>query len=205
MIEVEVGVDQLVEDGERLAVDHRAALLQHHVPLRRHLGVHQLEVAHAVGFHAHRRLQVLLGKALEIVGRVVRGHRVVAPAQARHRGASSPDLSFFVDLNIRCSRKCATPDWPGDVVGAADAIPHHVRDDRRAAVGDDNDLHAVGERELAGAALRRGIERGSEATAKAVASSAVKPVRQSPANVLMPAFANPGIARILCARLPPHR
>jgi hypothetical protein len=50
MVEVELRRHQLVEDGERLVVDHRAALLDHHLPLRRHLRVDQLQVAHAVGF-----------------------------------------------------------------------------------------------------------------------------------------------------------
>ena len=48
------------------------------------------------------------------------------------------------------------------LVGGADAIPDHVRDDRRAMVGNDHDLHAVGERELTcprfGARGERGLE-----------------------------------------------
>ena len=35
------------------------------------------------------------------------------------------------------------------LVGGADPVPDHVGDDRRAAVGDDHDLQAVGEREMA--------------------------------------------------------
>jgi hypothetical protein len=56
------------------------------------------------------------------------------------------------------------PRLAGNVVGAADAIPHHVRDDRCAAIGDDDDLHAVGQRELAGAALRRCLRRSGLAS-----------------------------------------
>ncbi len=39
----------------------------------------------------------------------------------------------------------------GRLVGGADLVPDHVRDHRRPAVGDDDDLHAVGEREARGA------------------------------------------------------
>ena len=35
------------------------------------------------------------------------------------------------------------------LVGGADLVPDHVGDDRRAAVRDDHDLEAVGEREVA--------------------------------------------------------
>ena len=34
---------------------------------------------------------------------------------------------------------------------AAPTVPDHVRDDRRAMIGDDHDVHAVGELELGGA------------------------------------------------------
>jgi hypothetical protein len=84
MIEIKRRRYQLIEDRQRLAVDYGAALLDHHLPLGRHLLIDQLEVAHAVGFHGHRRLQMLLGQPLEIVGRIVGGDGVVAPAQAGH-------------------------------------------------------------------------------------------------------------------------
>ena len=37
---------------------------------------------------------------------------------------------------------------PGRIVHRADLEPQHLRDDRRAVIGDDHDLHAVGQREL---------------------------------------------------------
>ena len=43
------------------------------------------------------------------------------------------------------------PETPARLVGGADPVPDHVGDDGRAVVGDDDDLHAVGELELGGA------------------------------------------------------
>ena len=43
------------------------------------------------------------------------------------------------------------PDTPRRLVGRADPVPDHVRDDRRAMIGDDDHLHAVRELELGGA------------------------------------------------------
>ena len=153
MVEVELRRHQLVEDGQRLAVDHRAALLDHHLPLGRHLRVDQLQVAHAVGFHDHRRLQVLLRQPLEVVGGIVRGHRIVAPAQARHHVRQLAGLELARGLEHQVLEEVGEPGLARDVVGAADAVPHHVRDDGRAAIGHDHHLHAVGEHELARAAL----------------------------------------------------
>ena len=42
------------------------------------------------------------------------------------------------------------PETPLRLVGGADLVPDHVRDDRRAMIGDHHDLHAVGELELGG-------------------------------------------------------
>ncbi len=40
------------------------------------------------------------------------------------------------------------PGFAGRLVGGADLVPHHVRDDRRAVVGDHHDLHPVRELEM---------------------------------------------------------
>ncbi len=62
------------------------------------------------------------------------------------------------------------PDLPERIVGRAVAIPHHMGDDRRAAIGDDDHGQAVVEAEIddaragrrARGARRGGVEMGLE-------------------------------------------
>ena len=65
----------------------------------------------------------------------------------------------------------------GLLIGRADAIPDHMRDDRRAAIGDDDKLKPVSEREMSDFVLgfrralracrkRRGRESGGDNASK---------------------------------------
>jgi hypothetical protein len=130
-----------------------SGLLQHHVALRRHLGLDEVEVAHAVRLHDHGGLEMLLGEALEVVGGIVRGDGVVAPAEPRHHAGELAGFQFLGRPEHQVLEEVGDPRLPRRVVGTADAIPHDVRDDRRAVVGHHDHVHAVGEIELAGASL----------------------------------------------------
>ena len=48
------------------------------------------------------------------------------------------------------------PETSALLVGGSDPVPHHVGDDGGAVVGNDHDIHAVGQLELGGADARIG-------------------------------------------------
>ena len=64
------------------------------------------------------------------------------PPTSEMNSENSPLGWLLVPLNIRCSRKWAMPTCPRDRRPPV-AVPDHVGDDRRAAVGNDDDLEPV--------------------------------------------------------------
>ncbi len=131
-----------------------APLVQHGADLRLHVLVADLEVDHAVCLDLHQLGQLLLGKALGILGVLVGGPRVGGGCRRARRRSLSKELAGnrLVPRNIMCSRKCANPGWSFGVLGATDLVPEHVSGHRHTMVGHDHHLHAVGERELDGGA-----------------------------------------------------
>ena len=111
---------------------------------------------HAVGLHLHHGAELLLGDALVVGGDVLAGEGVVLAAEP------GDDLGELADRDLVGRLEHQVLEEVGDagdalgLVGGADLVPDHVRDDGRPVIGDDDDLHAVGERELAGAGLGAG-------------------------------------------------
>ena len=133
----------------RIVVDAGAALLQDDVALGGDVLLGEAQIGHAVRFHRHHLRQAILGHALEIGGDVVIGEGVVLAAVPGDDLGELAGGIASVPLNIRCSRKWAMPDEPARLVGGADLVPDHLGHHRSAMVGNDQDLQAVAERELA--------------------------------------------------------
>ncbi len=109
------------------------------------------QVDHAVGFHLHHLAEAVLGDALEIGGRVVAGEGVVLAAEAADDLGELADRDLVGRLEHQMFEEMGDAGFAAHLVGGADPVPDHVGDDRRAVVGNDDDLHAVGELELGGA------------------------------------------------------
>ena len=70
---------------------------------------------------------------------------------------NSPDGDLLGRLEHQVLEEVGDAGDAPRLVGGADPVPDHVGDDRRAVVGDDHHLHAVGELELVGAGGAGGI------------------------------------------------
>ena len=153
MVLVERRLHLLGEQRLRVALDARAALLQHDVALRPDHRVGQDQVAHPVGLELHHGAQRARRDGLVIGGVVVRGEGVLAAADV---GDSRVELAGLVvgrALEHQMFEEMRDAGLAGRLVGAADLVPDHVRDERRAMVGNDDDFHAVVEQEVLDAVL----------------------------------------------------
>ncbi len=148
MIEVERRVDLDAEPRARIVLDAHVLLFEDHVALRQHHVVGQPEAGHAVGLERHHRLQLIGGNALIKSGVVVGGECVLVGAG---RGDGLRELAagiFRRALEHQVLEEMGKPRFARHLIGGADLVPDHMRDDRRAVVGNDDKLKAVGEREL---------------------------------------------------------
>ena len=157
MIEVEGGEHLLAQDAERVGVHAGAALLQDHVALRQHLGLHQPQVHHAIRFQLHHAAQMLLGNALIVGRRIVRGRCVVAPAEPGDDARKLSRLDLAGRLEHEVLEEMGDARGSPRIVRSAGAVPHHVGDDRHPMIGDHHDIHAVGELERAHLRLGAGM------------------------------------------------
>ena len=150
MVQVEDAQQRLVQDRVGVPLDPVAPLVQHDVALGRDHRVGQHEVGHAVGLELHHLAEVLLGDALEIGGVVGGGEGVLVAADRRDALAELVARMLRRALEHQMLEEMRDAGLAGRLVGRADLVPDHVGHDRRAVIGDDDDLHAVAERELHG-------------------------------------------------------
>ena len=161
MIDEERGLRRLGELRAGIVVGARTALLQHDLALRQHVGVGEHQAGHAIGFEFHQCAQMLARNALEIGGVIGPGERVLLPADG------GDDLGEFAARILGRALEHQVFEEMRDArlalffVRGADAIPDHVRDHRRAAVGDHDHLESVAEHEAGdlGPGRRRGRRR----------------------------------------------
>ena len=166
VVEIERGGDLLAEARSRVVGDALVILLENHLKLGPHLVVGQRKAGHAIGLEVHQGREMLARRALEI-GRVVgRREGVFLPAEGRDGAAEVAERILGGALEHQVFEEMGDAGLAGRLVGRADLVPHHVSDDRRAVVGNDDYVQAVREREmgdaLAGfdARLRRRRETG---------------------------------------------
>ena len=149
--EVERGVHLLVEPRAWVVLDARAALLDDHLPLRGDLIVGEAQVRHAVGLHLHQGSELLLGDALMVGGDVLAGEGVVLAAELGDDLGEVADGDLVGRLEHQVLEEVRDAGDALGLVGGADLVPNHVRDDRGAVIGDHHDVHAVRQLELGGA------------------------------------------------------
>ena len=97
-------------------------------------------------------VEPVLGDALVVAGHVVAGEGVVLAAEPGDDLGELAGRDLVRRLEHQVLEEMRDARDARRLVGRADAIPDVVRHDRRAVVGHDDDLHAVGELELAHAA-----------------------------------------------------
>ena len=139
--------DLLAQQRAGFVVDARAPLLDDHVALGQHHLVAQHQVGHAVGLERHDQPEPLLGDLLVVAGVVLAGESVLVTTVARDQTREFAVGIFRRALEHEMFEKMCDARLADRVVGRADAVPHHMHDDRRAMVRHDHHLHAVLERE----------------------------------------------------------
>ena len=145
---------RLAELRAGIGVAMHAPLLEHHVALGRDDVVGEGQAGHAVGFERHAGLEVLLGDLLEIGGEIVAGEGVLHAADL---GDEFRELALGMALRAfehEMFEEMGDAGFARRIVGRAVAVPDHVGDDRRAMIGNDDDVEAVRKREIRH--LRRG-------------------------------------------------
>ena len=103
---------------------------------------------------------MLARDALEIAGVVGGGEGVLLAADRRHRLREASGRVLGGALEHQMFEEMRDAGLARRLVGGADLVPDHVGDDRRAPVRHDDDLEAVGEREVGDVRLRRGVGAG---------------------------------------------
>ena len=124
-----------------LLLEDDVALGQHHL-----VGEHQ--AGHAVGLEFHHGLELLARHALVIAGVVVRGEGVFLAADARRRLREPAGRILRGALEHQVFEEMREAGFARRLVGGADLVPDHVGDDRRAVVGNDDQLEPVRQREV---------------------------------------------------------
>ena len=97
-----------------------------------------------VGFERHAGLEVLLGDLLKIGGEIVAGEGVL---RAPDLGNEFRELTLGMALGAlehQVFEEVSDAGFARWVVGRAVTVPHHVGDNRRAMIGNDHDVEAVG-------------------------------------------------------------
>ena len=136
---VERGLHRLVEDLAGVGIGAHAALLLHHVALGRDDLVGEHEILHPVRLVFHADREVLLGDALEIGGEIVGRESVLLAAEVRHQLGELARRVLVGALEHQVLEEVGDARLADRVVGRAVAVPHHVRADRRAVIGDHHD------------------------------------------------------------------
>ena len=99
---------------------------------------------------------MLLGDLLEIGGEIVAGERVLLPADLGDEFREFPFGMALGALEHQVLEKMGDARLAHGIVGRAVAVPHHMRDHRRAMIGNDDDVEPVVEGEMRN--LRRSRE-----------------------------------------------
>jgi hypothetical protein len=148
VIKEQRGVDLLAEPRARIVGDTLVLFLKDHVALRQHHLVGEHKAGHAVGFQFHNCLELLARHALEIAGVVARGEGVFLTADMRDHLREFTRRVLRRALEHQMLEEMRQARFSRRLVGGADLVPDHVGDNRRAVIGNDDQLQSVREREV---------------------------------------------------------
>ena len=150
MVEIERRHDLLGQPRVRIVGDPHVEFFQHDVALGQHVLVLEDEAGHAVGLEFHHLRQLLARHALEIAGVIGRGEGVLVAADPQHGLGEFAGRMLAGALEHQMFEEMREPGFARRLVGRADLVPDHLRDDRGAVIGDHHHLQAVAEREAGG-------------------------------------------------------
>ena len=182
-MEIKRRIELLVKQRRGAVVDAHAALFDDDLALGRDDRVVDDEIGHAVGFELHHQLEPVGGDVLEIGRVVMRGEGVLLAAILRDDAREIARRHRLGAAEHQMLEEMRGARFADDLVGGADLVPDHLRHDRRAMIGDDDDLQPVRQRE----ALRveeLGLRRpGHAGTMPRTRDSRSRIVRDPPRNV----------------------
>jgi len=147
MIEIQRGHHLFAQPRVWVVGDTHVVLFEHHVALRQHVLVLQDQAGHAIGLEFHHLSELLARHALEVAGVVGRGEGVLVAADPQHGLGEFTLRMRRRALEHQMLEKMRKARFARGLVGGADLVPDHLRDDRGAMIGDHHHLHAIGERE----------------------------------------------------------
>ena len=176
MVEIERGHDLLVQPRLRIVGDPHVVFLEHDVALGQHVLVLEDEAGHAVGLELHHQRQLVARHALEIAGVVGRGEGVLVAADLEHGLGELAGRMLAGALEHQMLEEMREARFARRLVGGADLVPDHLRDDRRAVIRDHHHLQAVAEGEGGG---RLGGDGGLGANAPVATANASRARRRA--------------------------
>ena len=147
MVEIECGLDLLVEQRTRLVASPHAPFLEHDAPFRGQLVFGDDQIVHPVGLQPHDELQLVGRDGLEIGGVVPRGEGVLLAADARDPFREFLGLHRLGAAEHQMFEEMGGARAAALLVGGADLVPDPVRHGRCPVVRHDDDLQPVLERE----------------------------------------------------------
>ncbi|KAF0231635.1 MAG: hypothetical protein FD175_543 [Beijerinckiaceae bacterium] len=158
MVDIERRQHAFLQLRGGITVGAHLALLDHDIALGENLRAVEHEAGHPVGFQRHHRAEVLFGDTLVIGGVIVGGEGVLLPAKA---GDNLGKLALGVlvrALEHQMFEKMRDAGLALRIIRRAIAVIDHMRDDRRASIGDHHDLKPIGEVEMIN---RRAVAHGA--------------------------------------------
>ena len=105
------------------------------------------EVLHAIGFEIHHEIELILGDALVVAGVIAGGEGIAVAAIDADQPVQFAGGIFGRALEHQMFEEMRDARLAHRLIGGAHLVIDHVGDDRGAMIGNDDDLHAVGERE----------------------------------------------------------
>ena len=150
VIEIERRHHLLGQPRLRVVGDPHVEFFEHDIALRQHVLVLQDQPGHAIGLEFHHPGQLLARHALVVAGIVRRGERVLVAADPKHGLGKFTDRVLAGALEHQVLEKMRQTGFAGRLVGGADLVPDHLRDDGGAVIRDHHNLQAVAESEAGG-------------------------------------------------------